>query len=196
MPTMPGSRALKERQRGAVEFVYRRFRVVALVLILATLAAMAVLPFLASSFMPDFREGHFVMQVSSSTPGTSLDEMLAMGKRVSADVLALPYVATVEQQVGRAALGEDTWGPHRSEFHVELKADTDVDQSEAEDALRTILAKYPGLQTEGGDLPGRPHQRKPDRETPTSRSRFSATSSTPWMPRQGVLWRRWAVRRA
>jgi Cu/Ag efflux pump CusA len=74
--------------------------------------------------------------------------MLAMGKRVSADVLALPYVATVEQQVGRAQLGEDTWGPHRSEFHVELKADTNVDQSEAEDALRAILAKYPGLQTE------------------------------------------------
>jgi len=141
-------RALKARQRDAVAFVYRNFRAVAAVLIALTVAAIAVLPFLASSFMPDFREGHFVMQVSSSTPGTSLDEMLAMGKRVSRDVLALPYVATVEQQVGRAALGEDTWGPHRSEFHVELKADADVDQADAEDALRQILARYPGLQTE------------------------------------------------
>ena len=141
-------RALKARQRDAVEFVYRNFRVVAAVLIALTVAAIVVLPFLASSFMPDFREGHFVMQVSSSTPGTSLDEMLAMGKRVSRDVLALPYVATVEQQVGRAELGEDTWGPHRSEFHVELKADADIDQAEAEDALRQILARYPGLQTE------------------------------------------------
>ena len=35
-----------------------------------------------------------------------------------------------------------------SEFHVELKADADVDQSEAEDALREILSHYPGLQTE------------------------------------------------
>ncbi|MBA2588169.1 MAG: efflux RND transporter permease subunit, partial [Alphaproteobacteria bacterium] len=59
-----------------------------------------------------------------------------------------PYVATIEQQVGRAELGEDTWGPHRSEFHVELKADASVDQTEAEDALRQILARYPGLQTE------------------------------------------------
>ena len=49
--------------------------------------------------------------------------MLNVGKRISAEVLALPYVQTVEQQVGRAELGEDTWGPHRSEFHVELKAD-------------------------------------------------------------------------
>ena len=44
----------------------------------------AALPFLGGTFMPDFREGHFVIQVSSSIPGTSLDEMLAVGKRISA----------------------------------------------------------------------------------------------------------------
>ena len=73
--------------------------------------------------MPEFREGHFVMQVSSSIPGTSLEQMLELGRRISAEVLALPYVQSIEQQVGRAELGEDTWGPHRSEFHVELKPD-------------------------------------------------------------------------
>ncbi|MFO1248632.1 MAG: efflux RND transporter permease subunit [Alphaproteobacteria bacterium] len=104
--------------------------------------------FLGGTFMPDFKEGHFVMQVSSSTPGTSLEEMLAVGSKISREVLALPYVATIEQQVGRAALGEDTFGPHRSEFHVELKADADIDQSEAEEALRKIVGRYPGLQSE------------------------------------------------
>jgi len=98
--------------------------------------------------MPDFREGHFVMQFSSSIPGTSLDEMLAVGRRVSAEVLALPYVKTIEQQVGRAELGEDTWGPHRSEFHVELKPDAKVDQGAAQEALRAILERYPGTQGE------------------------------------------------
>ena len=49
---------------------------------------------------------------------------------------------------GAPALGEDTWGPHQSEFHVELKSDADVDQDDAEDALREILSHYPGLQTE------------------------------------------------
>ena len=98
-------------------------------------AAVAALPFLGGTFMPDFREGHFVMQVSSSITGTSLEEMLDVGKRISADVLALPYVQSIEQQVGRAELGEDTWGPHRSEFHVELKADATVDQSAAQDAV-------------------------------------------------------------
>ncbi len=63
-------------------------------------------------------------------------------------MLALPYVATISQQVGRAELGEDTWGPHRTEFHVELKPDAKVDQAAAQEALRAILDRYPGLQSE------------------------------------------------
>ena len=141
-------RWLKARQAGAIAFATRQLWIVSGVLAVLVIAAGVALPFLGSSFMPDFREGHFVIQASSSVPGTSLDEMMAVGKRVSADILKLPYVATVEQQIGRAALGEDTWGPHRSEFHVELKADATVDQSAAQDALRKIMAKYPGLQTE------------------------------------------------
>src|SRR5258707_9210208 len=139
---------MKAWQQRGVDFVYGNFKIVVAALAVLTVAAAALLPFLGGSFMPDFREGHFVMQVSSSTPGASLEEMMAVGQRISKDVLALPYVATIEQQIGRAALGEDTWGPHQSEFHVELKADATVDQSEAEDALREILARYPGLQSE------------------------------------------------
>jgi CzcA family heavy metal efflux pump len=141
-------RALKDWQRRAIAFVYRRFRIVALVLAVLTVAAVAVLPFLASTFMPDFKENHFVMQVDASTPGASFQEMGAIGARISADILALPYVATVSQQMGRGELGEDTNGPYQSEFQVELKPDADVDQDDAEDALRKILAKYPGVATE------------------------------------------------
>jgi CzcA family heavy metal efflux pump len=139
---------LKDRQRRVITLVYDRFRLVGAVLIAATVVAGAALPFMGGSFMPDFREGHFVMQVSASTPGASLEEMMAMGERISKEALALPYVGTIEQQIGRAALGEDTWGPHQSEFHLELKPDADVDQSEAEEALRDILSHYPGLQSE------------------------------------------------
>ena len=140
--------SLKGWQRRAVQRVGAHLKLTALALVMLVIAAAGALPFLGGTFMPDFREGHFVLQVSSSIPGTSLDEMLSMGKRVSADVLALPYVATVEQQVGRAELGEDTWGPHRTEFHVELKPDAKIDQQEAQEALRGILARYPGLQSE------------------------------------------------
>ncbi|MGC1523679.1 MAG: efflux RND transporter permease subunit, partial [Steroidobacteraceae bacterium] len=139
---------IKGRQVRAVQWVAGHLALVGGALIAACIAAAAALPFLGGTFMPDFREGHFVMQVVSSIPGTSLHEMLDMGRRVCADVLRLPYVATIEQQVGRAELGEDTWGPHQSEFHVELKANASIDEARAQDDLRAILAKYSGIQSE------------------------------------------------
>ena len=117
-------------------------------LVVAFIAALLWLPSLSGQFMPEFEEGHFVVQASSALPGTSFDEMLSVGKRISEEILALPYVATIEQQIGRAELGEDTWGPNRSEFHVELKPDPGIDQSEAEEAIRKIVESYPGLRTE------------------------------------------------
>jgi CzcA family heavy metal efflux pump len=139
---------LKAWQVRTVSWVDVRLKLVACILAVLFAAALLALPFLGGTFMPDFREGHFVMQVSSSIPGTSLLEMLDLGERISADVLKLPYVKTVEQQVGRAESGEDTWGPHRSEFHVELKSDAGVDQSRAQEDLRAILQQYSGIQSE------------------------------------------------
>ena len=139
---------LKSWQSAAVHGVGAHIPSTLGVLVVLVVAAAAALPLLGGTFMPDFREGHFVMQVSSSVTGTSLDEMLNVGQRISKDVLALPYVQSIEQQVGRAELSEDTWGPHRSEFHVELKPDATIDQSVAQDELRGILAHYPGVQSE------------------------------------------------
>jgi CzcA family heavy metal efflux pump len=139
---------LKTWQQWSVQRIGAHLKLTVLALIALVIVAAAALPFLGGTFMPDFREGHFVLQVSSSLTGTSLEEMLGMGKRVSADVLSLPYVSTIEQQVGRAELGEDTWGPHRSEFHVELKPDASIDQGSAQQALRGILEDYPGMQSE------------------------------------------------
>jgi CzcA family heavy metal efflux pump len=138
---------LKVAQSHAVRFVIGHFKIVVGVLVTAASAAVIAVPFLGGVFMPDFREGHFVLQVSSAIPGTSIDEMLDLGARISADVLQLPYVKTIVQQVGRAELGEDTWGPHQSEFHVELKPDSTIDQGVAQQDLRNILQRYPGIQS-------------------------------------------------
>jgi CzcA family heavy metal efflux pump len=138
----------KSWQQSAVKAVGAHVTLAVMILIGLFAAAMVALPFVGGTFMPDFREGHFVMQASSSIPGTSIDEMVSVGKRISAEVLALPYVQTIEQQIGRAELSEDTWGPHRSEFHVELKPDATVDQRAAQEELRGILEHYPGIQSE------------------------------------------------
>lgn len=139
---------LKRWQGGSISGVHARFKFVIAALAVLTACAVAALPFLPSSFMPDFREYHFVMQVNASAPGASLAEMRDVGQRISADLLALPYVATASQQIGRAELGEDTNGPHQSEFHIELKPGATVDQSQAEDEIRKIVSRYPGVQSE------------------------------------------------
>ena len=139
---------LKERQAAAAVWLSERFVAVAVVLVVAVGAALLWLPRLGGQFMPDFEEGHFVVQASSALPGTGFDDMLGIGRRLSAQILALPYVATVEQQIGRAELGEDTWGPNRSELHVELKPDPGIDQRAAQAAIRAIVASYPGIRTE------------------------------------------------
>ena len=139
---------LKGWQRNSVEWIERHARRVVAGIAVLVVAALCLVPFLGGTFMPDFREGHFVIQATSSIAGTSLEEMLRVGKRISADILALPYVQSVEQQVGRAELGEDTWGPHQSELHVELKPDATVDQEVAQANLRKIISAYPGIQGE------------------------------------------------
>lgn len=140
--------ALKRWQASCIHFADRRFVPVVAGLVILFAATLAVLPLLSGQFMPDFREGHFVVQVDSAVPGTSLGEMRRLGGRISRELLALPFVATVEQQLGRSEGGEDTWGTQRSEFHVELKRDVAVDQAEAQDRIRKVLAGYPGLNVE------------------------------------------------
>jgi CzcA family heavy metal efflux pump len=102
---------------------------------------------LGGEFLPDFREGHFVLGVST-IPGSSLAEMKRVGAQISLALLANPHVATVEQQIGRAELGEDTWGPHQSEFHVDLKPLTPDEEEGMSEEIRKILAAVPGIQFE------------------------------------------------
>jgi len=120
---------------------------VAVAVILFVVVAISRVSSLGGEFLPDFREGHFVLGVSAA-PGTSLGEMRRIGGQISRALLANPHVATVEQQIGRAELGEDTWGPNKSEFHVELKPLTGDEEEEIPGEIRKILEGVPGIQFE------------------------------------------------
>ena len=110
--------------------------------------ACAVVPFFGGELLPEFREGHFVIGVKAR-PGTSLEESLRIGRQLSTAMLAHEHIATVEQQVGRAEAGEDTWGPNQSEFHVELKrGTTPAEEVETQAWLRHLLEEFPGIQSE------------------------------------------------
>jgi len=110
-------------------------------------SVLALVPTLKTAFLPDFREGHFVLQLST-VPGTSLKEMSRLGASVSAELLADSRILSVEQQAGRSEAGVDTWGPERSEFHIELKPGIGTDEEEAQEDIRNLVGRYPGVQTE------------------------------------------------
>ncbi len=114
---------------------------------LVAAAALAVLPFLGGEFVPEFRERHLVLQLTAA-PGIALPEMMRIGRRISQALLAHPQIATVEQQAGRAEQGEDTWGPNRSEFHVELKEISGKEEEATIEDVRALLASVPGIQSE------------------------------------------------
>jgi CzcA family heavy metal efflux pump len=140
-------RWIRARYARVLARVARQPRQLMAAVALLCVVGLAVLPFLGGEFLPDFREGHFVLQVSAA-PGTAIEEMKRIGAQISRDLLRLPAIATVEQQIGRAEQGEDTWGPHRSEFHVELKPVGARVQARTADEIRAVLAGYPGLQSE------------------------------------------------
>ena len=140
-------RKLKAWHRQALETISRRPKTIIAIALAAFVAALATLPFFGGEFLPDFREGHFVVGLTMA-PGTSLPEMKRLGTQISVELLKIPQIASVEEQIGRAEGGEDTWGTHRGEMHVELKPTGGEDQEKVQDAIRDTLAKFPGVQSE------------------------------------------------
>ena len=140
---------LKTSYRRILAFVAKWPLATMVVVLLICLAALTRVPALLGKgeFLPEFREGHFVLQVFAA-PGTSFPEMLRLGRQISDQLLKHKHIATVEQQVGRAELGEDPWGPHRCEFHVELKPQHGEEEEKIAEDIRAILQQFPGIQFE------------------------------------------------
>jgi CzcA family heavy metal efflux pump len=137
-------RWLKAGYRRVLGLIARWPRALIAVVVVVCAVALTRLPSGKGGFLPDFREGHLVLQVFAA-PGTSLPAMLQMGTQISHDLLNNTNIATVEQQIGRAELGEDPWGPHRSEFHVELHPMPAEREEKMADDVRDILKKFPGI---------------------------------------------------
>jgi CzcA family heavy metal efflux pump len=138
---------LKVIYRWVLGITTRWPRTIIVVVAAICLATLTKLSSFGGEFLPEFREGHFVLQVFAA-PGTSLPEMIRIGGQISQELLKNPGIDTVEQQVGRAELGEDPWGPHRSEFHVELKPLAGAQEAKMADDIREILKGFPGIRFE------------------------------------------------
>lgn len=134
-------RLLKSIYAGVLPlFVRFRFGTVALAGVLVA-AATAVVPYLGGEFMPDFRESNFVVFMSGKPDG-SLVESVRAGRHVARSLQEIDGVVSVAQQIGRADLSEDTWGPNISELWVVIDDKADYDRVLRE--IRERLEIVPG----------------------------------------------------
>ncbi|HSK20937.1 MAG TPA: efflux RND transporter permease subunit [Longimicrobiales bacterium] len=111
---------------------------------LLVLAAIAVVPLLGRSFLPEFQEGTLVVS-AITLPGTSLDESDALGRRMEQIMLAHPAVAETARRTGRAELDEHAQGANAAEIDVRLNLE-EHDYDEVLEELRVALTAVPGTQ--------------------------------------------------
>ncbi len=140
----PVFRFLTPYYDGLLRLVAKGPRLAVAWALLLTGGSLAVLPVLETEFLPELREGHYMIH-TASLPGTSLDESMRVGGEIIDQVAAIEGVRSVSQWAGRAELGADTFGVHYSEFEVDLEPLSGSEQQRVKDSIRDILESFPGL---------------------------------------------------
>ncbi len=135
------TRWLKARYAATLERVLARPRAVLASAGAALVGSLTVLPFLGTSFLPEFNEGALTVSVVT-VPGTSLDEANSLGRRVEEILLADPSVENVDRRQGRAELDEHAQGVNAAELDVTLHPEIDKEETLAR--LREAFTVLPG----------------------------------------------------
>ena len=115
----PIIKAIKITYVKLLHKIEQYFKVVLTSSFLLIALGLGVLLLFKSQFIPALHEGHFIMHMTA-VPGTSEQESLRLGKKVSSVLRKIDGVQSVTQWVGRAPNGADTFGTHYSEFEIEI----------------------------------------------------------------------------
>ncbi|MBC8751306.1 MULTISPECIES: efflux RND transporter permease subunit [Paraburkholderia] len=137
---------LKARYTALLLKVEQRVKTIMVIVALLCVAALASLPFMSGNFIPELREGHYIVHMGLA-PGTSLAESMRIGTRVSQALMQVPGVRLVAQRAGRANEVVDPVGVQLSEFEVDLKPMSASGQSATLRRVQQMLARFPGLTT-------------------------------------------------
>ena len=145
--TPPLVRWLTPVYRGTLRLLGRAPGLTIIVALGGSLLGVAFLSGLGSAFLPALREGHYMIH-TSGLPGTSLEETIRAGTRLTRQVMQVEGVRSMSQWAGRAERGADTYGSHYAEYEVELEPLSGPEQQAVFDEIRGILDRTPGLASE------------------------------------------------
>ncbi|TAM27243.1 MAG: efflux RND transporter permease subunit, partial [Rhodanobacter sp.] len=136
-------RRIKQRYASLLARVERHPRALPIVVAVVCVVALAVLPFLQGSFLPQLREGHYIVHMRLA-PGASLQASQDLGERVSQALLAVPGVRSVAQRTGRSARVVDPSPIFATEFEVDLKPLSGSGQQRALNGIQQALKPFVG----------------------------------------------------
>jgi Cu/Ag efflux pump CusA len=105
-----------------------------------------MLPFLRGNFIPELREGHYIVHMGLA-PGSSLAESMRIGTQISRTLMHIAGVRLVAQRAGRANEVVDPVGVQLSEFEVDLQPMSAGEQDATVRRIRAALANFPGVST-------------------------------------------------
>ncbi|OYV17572.1 MAG: RND efflux transporter HME family, translocase subunit, partial [Methylococcaceae bacterium NSP1-1] len=140
----PLIKRIKPLYKNLLGFVFRHFKLLIVASIVVCLSGLFAFFSLDSKFLPELREGHYIVH-TTSIPGTSLQESLRIGSKLTEQFMSIPGIQSVSQWAGRAERGADTYGSHYSEYEVRLEPLSGAEQQQILNKLREILTHFPGI---------------------------------------------------
>ena len=141
-PEAPFLKHLKASQLRTIAWLNDRPRLLMAILAASGLAGIVCLPLLGGRLLPDFRENYLIAH-ASLRPGVSIEETARVGARLCRDLLAIPGVKSVAEQIGRAENGQDPDTPNKSEFEVQIDARQSRRATDIDAAIRKVFDRYP-----------------------------------------------------
>ena len=139
--------ACKRFQRRTIETLYRHPRAVLAVVLGTGIAGALLLPLFGQRLLPDFRENYLIAH-ASLRPGISLRETTRVGEQISKRLVAIPGIASVAEQIGRAVNGQDPDAPNLSEFDIQINPTQGYTPDQIERSIRKVFADFPNQLTE------------------------------------------------
>jgi CzcA family heavy metal efflux pump len=140
----PLIKRIKPLYKSLLGFVFRHFNGLIVGSIIVCLSGLFAFFNLSSKFLPELREGHYIVH-TTSIPGTSLQESLRIGSKLTEQFMTIPGIQSVSQWAGRAERGADTYGSHYSEYEVRLEPLSGAKQQQILNKLREMLTRFPGI---------------------------------------------------
>ncbi len=116
----PLVRKLKKYDLRLLKWGLKRPKMIIGSAIALVFAAMSVIPFFGTEFLPPFNEGSYTINVLMPA-GTSLEESNKIGTIAEKQILKVPEVSLTSRRTGRAELDEHAEPPSYSEIDVVLK---------------------------------------------------------------------------